>query len=128
MFFVVSLSDSSSKYCFKSQVYPGCNVIRLKYFRNFVLSRFHKDYGVCGNFSKGELRNYINRIVRNFMKINILVPVAYIKIMLLTFYDQGIPMFEEDMCIADKELQEVFLPNDNVNVSKVALTSIKELI
>lgn len=62
------------------------------------------------------------------MKINILVPVAYIKIMLLTFYDQGIPMFEEDMCIADKELQEVFLPNDNVNVSKVALTSIKELI
>jgi hypothetical protein len=48
--------------------------------------------------------------------------------MLLTFYDQGIPMFEEDMCIADKELQEVFLPNDNVNVSKVALTSIKELI
>lgn len=37
-------------------------------------------------------------------------------------------MFEEDMCIADKELQEVFLPNDNVNVSKVALTSIKELI
>lgn len=124
----MNLSDSSSKYCYKSQAYLGCNVIRLKYFRNFVLSRFHKDYGVCGNFSKRELRNYINRIVRNFRKVNILVPVAYIKMILLTFYDQGIPMFEESMCIADKELQEVFLPNDNVNVSKVALTSIKELI
>lgn len=79
--------------------------------------RFHKDYGWDGKISRDELFDYIDRIIRNFKKVGILVPSAYKKLILLILYKQVPQMFVENP-----------LECEDINISKVTSVSIKELI